>query len=154
MAKIERFEELEAWQRARELSKAIYAISGKGKFFRDFGLREQIRRASVSVMSNIAEGFDRGGNRELIQFLFIAKGSAAEIQTQLYVALDNEYITKEEFQKLFDLAINASRIIGGLIRYLKSYATQSSTRNSQRATRNEKYNSTPKHNNGKTQINK
>ena len=92
MAKIEKFEDIEAWQKARGLSKAVYAVTGDGTFARDFGLRDQIRRAAVSVMSNIAEGFDRGGNRELTQFLYIAKGSAAEVQAQLYVALDAGYL--------------------------------------------------------------
>ena len=120
MAKIERFEDIEAWKKARELAKEIYAISNEGLFSRDFGLRDQIRRAAVSVMANIAEGFDRGGNRELIQFLFIAKGSTAEVQAQLYVALDAGYLKHEQFQQLYDLAGDTSRLIGGFIRYLKS----------------------------------
>ncbi len=100
MAKIEKFEDIEAWQKARELSRAVYAATGDGAVARDFGLCDQIRRAAVSVMSNIAEGFGRGGNRELIQFLFIAKGSATEVQAQLYVALDAGYLNKEHFQEL------------------------------------------------------
>ncbi len=92
MGTITRFEEIEAWQKARQLSAAIYKTTNAGIFSRDFGLRDQIRRAAVSVMSNIAEGFDRGGNKEFIQFLYIAKGSAAEIQAQLYVALDAGYM--------------------------------------------------------------
>jgi four helix bundle protein len=124
MATIERFEDIEAWQKARELTKAIYATSNESKFSRDFGLRDQIRRASVSVMSNIAEGFDRGGNRELVQFLYIAKSSAAEVQAQLYVALDVGYIDQEKFKELYDLASNTGRMIGGFIRYLKTHATE------------------------------
>lgn len=120
MARIERFEDIEAWQKARELTQQIYAVSNDGAFARDFGLRDQIRRAAVSIMSNIAEGFDRGGNRELIQFLFIAKGSAAEVQAQLYVALDAGYLNEEHFRKLYDLAGDTSRLLGGFIRYLKS----------------------------------
>ncbi len=120
MAKIERFEESEAWQKARMLTKAIYKISGDSAFNRDFGLREQIRRAAVSIMSNIAEGFDRGGDRELTRFLFIAKGSAAEVQAQLYVALDARYIGEDQFQELHELAGDTGRLIGGFIRYLKS----------------------------------
>ena len=120
MAKIGKFEDIEAWQKARELSKAVYAVTSEGAFARDFGLRDQIRRAAVSVMANIAEGFDRGGNRELIQFLFIAKGSTAEVQAQLYVALDAGYLKHEQFQQLYDLAGDTSRLIGGFIRYLKS----------------------------------
>ena len=130
MAKIEKFEDVEAWQKARELSKAIYAVTSDGAFAKDFGLRDQIRRAAVSVMSNIAEGFDRGGNRELIQFLFIAKGSAAEVQAQLYVALDAAYLKQERFQQLYDLAGDTSRLLGGFIRYLKTRNAQLETRNS------------------------
>ena len=120
MAKIERFEEIEAWQKGRELSKAIYAVTGQGGFARDFGLRDQMRRAAVSVMSNIAEGFDRGGNREFVQFLSIAKGSAAEVQAQLYVALDAGYIDQEQFDSLYHLATDIGRLIGGFIRYLSN----------------------------------
>jgi four helix bundle protein len=128
MTKIEKFEDIEAWQKARELKKAIYASSNDSAFARDFGLREQIRRASVSIMSNIAEGFGRGGNKELIQFLFIAKSSAAEVQAQLYVALDAGYLDKEKFQELYDLSNNTCRLIGGFIRYLKAQVPQPKTR--------------------------
>ena len=92
MARIEKFEDIEAWQRARQLAKAVYAVTSEGKFAHDFGLRDQIQRAAVSVMSNIAEGFERGGVREFIQFLFIAKGSTAEVQAQTYMAPDVGYI--------------------------------------------------------------
>jgi len=135
MAKIEKFEDIEAWQKARELSRAIYIASGDGLFGRDYGLRDQIRRAAVSVMSNIAEGFDRGGNRELIQFLFIAKGSAAEVsagsfgQAQLYIALETGYLIREQFQQLYSLAGDTSHLIGGFIRYLKARHSQLATRN-------------------------
>ena len=88
MSKIERFEDIESWQLARELTVGIYRATNVAEFARDFGLKDQIRRAAVSIMSNIAEGFGRGGNAELIQFLAIARGSAAEVQAQLYVALD------------------------------------------------------------------
>jgi four helix bundle protein len=118
MGKIVRFEEIESWQMARQLSAAIYSTTNSGGFSRDFGLRDQIRRAAVSVMSNIAEGFDRGGNKEFIQFLYIAKGSAAEIQAQLYVALDAGYISPEEFQNLYGQANSTAKLIGGFIRYL------------------------------------
>ena len=100
MARIEKFEDIEAWQQARQLAKAVYAVTSEGKFAHDFGLRDQIQRAAVSVMSNIAEGFERGGVREFIQFLFIAKGSAAEAQAQLYMALDVGYI-KQNNSKAF-----------------------------------------------------
>ena len=118
MSGFQRFEEIEAWQKARELTKLIYALSNDGQFMRDFGLRDQIRRASVSIMSNIAEGFGRGGNKEFIQFLSIAKGSASEVQAQIYVALDASYITQEQFQQLYDLTKSTGNMIGGLIRYL------------------------------------
>jgi len=130
MGKIDRCEDIEAWQKARELSKAVYAVTGDGVFARDFGLRDQIRRAAVSVMSNIAEGFDRGGNRELIQFLFIAKGPVAEVQAQLYAALDAGYVNQEHFRQLYDLAGDTGRLLGGFIRYLKTRNSQPGTRNS------------------------
>ena len=120
MGKIERFEDLIAWQKARELTRAIYEATRQGAFAKDYGLSGQIQRATVSIMSNIAEGFERGGNRELTQFLFIAKGSAAEVQAQLYVALDAAYLKQERFQQLYDLAGDTSRLLGGFIRYLKS----------------------------------
>ncbi len=98
--KIEKFEDLIAWQRARDLTKQIYEITKQGEFQRDFGLRDQMRRASVSVMSNIAEGFERGGRSEFHQFLVIAKGSCAELRSQLYVALDVGYVDQKTFQNL------------------------------------------------------
>jgi four helix bundle protein len=119
MASIEKFEDIEAWQKARELTREIYRITNQGSFARDFGLRDQIRRAAVSIMSNIAEGFGRGGNKEFIQFLSTAKGSASEVQAQLYVALDAEYITKEQFRQLYDLAQSSGNLTGGFIRYLQ-----------------------------------
>src|SRR5688500_16284579 len=108
MATIERFEDIEAWKRARLLTKAVYDISNAGPFARDFGLRNQIRRAAVSAMSNIAEGFERGGDHEFIQQLAIAKGSCGEVRSQLYVAFDLNYVTEEVFQKLLDEADQVS----------------------------------------------
>jgi len=118
MARIEKFEEIEAWQKARELTQQIYAVSNGGAFVRDFGLRDQIRRASVSIMSNIAEGFERGSNKEFIQFLYIAKGSAGEMRAQLYVALDQKYIDQNSFDELKRHVSEVSRMISGLISYL------------------------------------
>ncbi len=112
--KINKFEDLIAWQKARELTKNIYRLTKQGDFFKDFGLRDQIRRASVSIMSNIAEGFERGGRSEFHQFLVFAKGSCAELRSQLYVALDAEYIDSTTFQNLDALAKETSRIVGGL----------------------------------------
>jgi four helix bundle protein len=114
MGKVERFEDLIAWQKARELTKLIYALSGDGAFGRDFGLRDQIRRASVSVMSNIAEGFDRASRPEFHRFLVIAKGSCAEVRAQLYVALDTQLISEEQFHGAKELAEETARIIAGL----------------------------------------
>jgi len=103
-----------AWQKARELAKNIYKVTKHGEFGKDIGLRDQIRKASVSVMSNIAEGFERGGRSEFHQFLVIAKGSCAELKSQLYVALDVDYIDMETFQSLDALAKETSRLVGGL----------------------------------------
>ena len=114
MKKIKHFEELIAWQKARELTKQIYSTTNRGPFAKDFGLRDQIRKASVSIMSNLAEGFERGGRAEFHQFVVIAKGSCAEVRSQLYVALDAEYVTQEQFEVLMNLGNELSRIIGGL----------------------------------------
>ena len=120
MATIRRFEDIESWQKARELVKAIYTATRNGDFSKDFGLRDQIQRAAVSIMSNISEGYERDGKREFIQFLSIAKASAGEVKSQLYVALDNDYLSEAEFSKLSELADGTARLIGGLIKYLKS----------------------------------
>ena len=112
--KIERFEDLIAWQKARQLAKIIYTITRRDLFARDFGLSGQIQRAAVSIMSNIAEGFERGGRKEFHQFLSIAKGSCAELRSQLYVALDIGYITESDFVEILSLAEEVGRIIGGL----------------------------------------
>ena len=120
MAKIERFEDIDAWKRARVLTRRVYAITNAGEFARDFGLRDQIRRACVSVMSNIAEGFERGGDKEFARFLSIAKGSAGEVRAQLYVALDVGYLPQPEFDELTQLAVEISRLLSGFMQYLNS----------------------------------
>ena len=112
--KIERFEDLIAWQKARVLTGEIYQITRVGEFARDFGLSGQIQKASVSIMSNIAEGFERGGRGEFHQFLSIAKGSTAEVRSQLYVALDVGYLNSQDFQRIMKLAEEVGRIVGGL----------------------------------------
>ena len=112
--KIERFEDLIAWQKARELTKRIYLLSRNEPFSRDFGLRDQIQRASVSIMSNLAEGFERASRSEFHQFIVIAKGSCAEVRSQLYAALDVGYINEVQFDRAYNLATEVSRIIGGL----------------------------------------
>lgn len=114
MAKIERFEDLEAWKLARELARTVYRVSSVGEFARDFALRDQIRRAAVSILSNIAEGFERGGDKEFLQFLATAKGSCGEVRSQLYVALDQLYIDDEQFKSVSGEALEVSRMISGL----------------------------------------
>jgi four helix bundle protein len=112
--KVERFEDLIAWQKARELTKQVYNITRTGALSKDFGLCDQIRRASVSVMSNIAEGFERGTSSEFHQFIVVAKGSCAEVRSELYVALDADYITEAQFDDIHGRSLELSRIIGGL----------------------------------------
>ena len=114
MGRGERFEDLIAWQKARELTKQIYLLTKKEKFSRDFCLRDHIQRASVSIMSNLAEGFERGGRAKFHQFVVIAKGSCAELRSQLCVALDVGHISRKEFGQVHALAIEISRILGGL----------------------------------------
>ena len=122
--KLTRFEEIESWQRARELTNHIYDATRTEKFSKDFGLRDQISRASVSVMSNIAEGFNSGSRPEFIRFLGYAQRSCSEVQSQLYVALDQGYVNEMLFQTLYELAGKTSTLIGGFIRYLKSTQTK------------------------------
>ncbi|HXT64948.1 MAG TPA: four helix bundle protein [Pyrinomonadaceae bacterium] len=119
MATFTTFEEIGARQKARQLTREIYKITSGGAFARDYDLRNQIRRAAVSVMSNIAEGFERSGTGEFNQFLATAKGSAGEIRSQLYVALDQNYLSEATFGQLRDQATEVGRMIGGLMTYLK-----------------------------------
>ena len=114
MARIERFEELVAWQKARVLTQLIYQATQKERFLRDFGLSGQIQRAAVSMMSNVAEGFERGGRGEFHQFLSTAKASCAELRSQLYVAFDVGYLDQKEFDNLMARAAEVAKIIGGL----------------------------------------
>jgi four helix bundle protein len=119
MATFQKFTEIEAWQKSRELTNEIYKVTKRGEFSKDFELRAQIRSASVSAMSNIAEGFERNGTAEFVQFLSIAKGSLAEVSSQLYVASDQGYVTPEEFDRLSDLLTKTSHKIGRLMNYLR-----------------------------------
>ena len=120
MARIDRFEELDSWKRARELARAIYQQTSVGEFSRDYGLRDQIRRATVSIMSNIAEGFERENNKEFIRYLLVAKGSAGEVRSQLYLASDLQYGDRETVAPLLAQYAILSRRLSSLIEYLKN----------------------------------
>jgi len=112
--KIEKFEDFIAWQKARQLSRKIYQATNLAGFSRDFGLKDQIRRSAVSIMSNIAEGFERGRAAEFHQFLSIAKASCAELRSQLYVAFDANYLSQSQFSELMCNATEVGQVIGGL----------------------------------------
>ena len=140
MATARQFEDLSVWQESRQLVGAIYTASRQPSFNPDFGLRDQIRRAAVSTMSNIAEGFERGTRKEFVQFLNIANGSNGEVRSQLYVALEQKYISEKEFAALSEAAVLLSRKLSAFIHYLEGCAGNSrvrkpATRNLQPATR-------------------
>jgi four helix bundle protein len=120
LTEIKQFEDMELWQAAREITRLIYQISSKGYFAKDFGLRDQIRRSSVSILSNISEGFERDGNKEFIQFLSFAKGSCGEMRAQLYVAFDQKYIDEDTFNNILEKARDLSRMMSGFIKYLQN----------------------------------
>jgi four helix bundle protein len=128
MSTFERFEELEVWKIARVLTNLVYDLTGKGAFAQDYGLKQQIQRASVSIMSNIAEGFESQTQAIFINLLGRAKGSAGEIRSQLYIALDRKYISEAEFKKAFHLAELCSRQIFGFMEYLRSQPNTSRIR--------------------------
>ena len=116
--KINHFEDLECWKLSRNLAKEIYALTRKPLFARDYGLMDQIRRSAVSVMTDIADGFEKGTNEDFIKFLYISRGSSGETRSLLYVVLDQKYISAEEFEKSEALTIRCSQMIYGLIQYL------------------------------------
>jgi len=118
MSTFSSFEEIEAWKKARELNKLIYEITARQNFSKDFDLVRQIRRASVSVSSNIAEGYERQSNKEFSRFLYIAKGSVGEIRSQIYLALDLGYVDEEDFDEIKSSVLEISRMLSGLIKYL------------------------------------
>jgi len=120
MTAITRFEEIEAWKTSRQLTNSIYAHTNQTGFNRDFGLRDQIRRASISVMSNIAEGFESRTDVQFINFLGMARASAGEVRAQLYIALDQSYITEGQFKETFAMAETCSRQIAKFIKYLET----------------------------------
>lgn len=121
MPTITRFEEIEAWKTARELTKMIYALTEHGQFSKDFGLKNQIQRAAVSVMSNIAEGFESRTQAQFLEYLGRSKASAGEVRCQLYIALDLKYLTQEQFKQAFDLADKSSRQIARFMDYLETH---------------------------------
>ena len=116
---VQNFEDLNVWKQARLLIQEVYRLTKTEKFSRDFGLRDQIQRAAISVMSNIAEGFERGGNQEFTQFLYVAKASCGEVRSQLYVALDQGYVTHDETEKLRQSFKRLSGMISNLITYMR-----------------------------------
>ena len=119
--KIERFEDIEAWQLARELTRKVYRLTKKPGFAKDYGLKRQVQNAAGSSMHNIAEGFDSETNAEFIRFLRYAKRSCTEVQSELYVALDEEYISPNEFKDVYDQARQTRAAVRGFINYLKKY---------------------------------
>jgi len=119
MATFKQFEDLISWQKARELNRLVYQVSNNGNFARDHGLRDQIRRAAISGMSNIAEGFERGGDKEFVQFLSQAKGSCGEVRRQLYATLDEKYLSEPEFRRFYEQTQDVSRLISGFMAYLR-----------------------------------
>ena len=143
MATITKFEELEIWQLARQLSKKVFALTEKEKFCKDFGIRNQIRDSSGSVMDNIAEGFGRGGNKEFVTFLCYSIGSCSETQSQLYRAFDYNYISKTEFEECYILAKTIINKTGSFVSYLnksnvkgEKFKHRAETNNKQQTTNN------------------
>ncbi|MEL1253965.1 four helix bundle protein [Flavobacterium sp. DGU38] len=118
MSKFKSFEEINSWQKSRIFNKKIYLITENSNFKRDFDFVRQIRRASLSISSNIAEGFERNTDKEFVYFLYVAKASAGEVRSQLYLAFDLEYIIKEEFEMLLNLVTEISKLLSGFIKYL------------------------------------
>jgi four helix bundle protein len=125
MTAIGRFEDIKAWQKARDLAKQIYETTCQGDFAKDYSLKDQIRRASVSIMSNIAEGYARQTDKEFIQFLHIALGSVAEVQSQLYVAQDLDYISTGQFKEIHELSGETAKLINGFVKYLRQSTVSS-----------------------------
>ena len=118
MPTFKRFEDIQAWQKAREVTSMVYMVTKTGEFAKDFGLRDQIRRSSVSIMANIAEGFARRSDKDFSHFLNISRSSAAEVQSHLYVALDQGYIDKSDFETIYNKLEESSRMIFALVRHL------------------------------------
>ena len=133
MKRIERFEDLVAWQKARMLAQTVYTMTRERTFAKDFGLSSQVQRAAVSIMANIAEGFERNRSGEFHQFLSVAKGSCAEVRSHLYAAHDAGYLDKDHFTEVLAQAEEVGRIIGGLRVSVAGQKKQLSTNNSSRS---------------------
>ena len=118
MATVERFEDLVVWKAARELTNAVYRCSNQGSFAKDYPLRDQLRRAAISIMANIAEGFERGGDKEFLQFLGIAKGSCGEVRSLIVIASDQGYVAQAEANSIGRSCLEIGRMVAGLMRYL------------------------------------
>ncbi len=123
--KIERFEDVRAWQQAREVTNLVYTLTEQGNFAKDFSLRDQIRDAAGSIMHNIAEGFDDGSDTEFIHFLKYARRSASEVQSEIYLALDRKYVSVEDFQRVYDLTTSTKKSINAFITYLRKSKRES-----------------------------
>ena len=117
--KINRFEDMDAWKVARELSNLIYILCREPMLSKDYSFKDQIQRAAVSIMNNTAEGFERGSNRDFSKFLFIARASAGEVRSMLYLALDQKYITTTQFEEAYNLCLRASQLCWGMIKHLQ-----------------------------------
>jgi four helix bundle protein len=120
--KVKTFEDLQVWQDSRNFVKAIYELTSLTQFNKDYGLKDQIQRASISIMNNISEGFERDSNREFIKFLGYSKGSAGEVRSMLYAALDSKYITKEEFELSYNNSVDIIKQLANFIKYLRTYS--------------------------------
>jgi four helix bundle protein len=131
---VKRFEDLIGWQKSRTLFKKTHEITSRPPLLKDFPLRDQMRRSALSVMSNIAEGFDKGGDKEFVQLLFVAKGSCSELRSQLHAACDIGYLDKKDFQELWSLAEEISRILRGLIKAIKEREKRQATSSNERHT--------------------
>jgi four helix bundle protein len=132
--KIERFEDIRAWQQARELANLVYDLTDQGNFSRDFRLRDQIQGAVGSIMHNIAEGFDDGSDAEFIHFLKYARRSASEVQSEIYLALDRKYVSTEDFTCVYDMATSTKKSINAFIAYLRKSKPKTATPNDHKTT--------------------
>lgn len=123
--KIEKFEEMKVWQEARTFCSSIYKLTSKGNFVKDYGMKDQIQRASISIITNISEGFERDSNNEFVKFLNYSKGSAGEVRALLYIALDLNYISELEFKENYLKSISIITQLSNFIKYLKAASTKS-----------------------------